>query len=133
MTTDTPTTPAIARLAMVTIDCAAPGELAAFYARVLGWEVSHSEEEYAMITSPAADTAVGFGRVEDHTPPPWPDATGSKQFHLDLSADDLPAAEAACRELGATVPDFQPGADRWRVLLDPAGHPFCISTWSADA
>jgi hypothetical protein len=31
-------------------------------------------------------------------------------------------------ELGAAKPDFQPGEDRWRVLLDPAGHPFCITT-----
>jgi hypothetical protein len=23
-------------------------------------------------------------------------------------------------------PDHQPGGDRWRVLLDPAGHPFCL-------
>ncbi|MHB1582486.1 MAG: VOC family protein [Acidimicrobiales bacterium] len=29
--------------------------------------------------------------------------------------------------LGARQPDFQSGADRWRVLLDPDGQPFCLS------
>lgn len=70
-------------------------------------------------------TTIGFGRVEGFTPPSWPDA-GAKQYHLDFRVDDLAGAEATARELGATVPDFQPGADRWRVLLDPAGHPFCL-------
>ena len=29
--------------------------------------------------------------------------------------------------LGARLADPQPDS-RWRVLLDPAGHPFCITT-----
>ncbi|GHB67583.1 hypothetical protein GCM10010347_42100 [Streptomyces cirratus] len=29
-------------------------------------------------------------------------------------------------ELGAGKSDHQPHEDRWRVLTDPAGHPFCI-------
>ena len=32
----------------------------------------------------------------------------------------------ACVELGATLPDEQPG-ETWRVLLDPSGHPFCLT------
>ena len=127
----TPGSAPTARLAMVNIDCADPRELAAFYAQVLGWQVTHDEEEYAMITGEG--TALGFGRVDGYTPPAWPDRSGVKQFHLDLSVQDLAAAETACRQLGATVPDFQPGEDRWRVLLDPAGHPFCLSGWTGDA
>jgi hypothetical protein len=23
--------------------------------------------------------------------------------------------------------DFQPAPDQWRVLLDPSGHPFCLT------
>ncbi|TXJ72992.1 VOC family protein, partial [Streptomyces lavendulae] len=42
--------------------------------------------------------------------------------------DDLAAAERRLLELGATKPEFQPGKERWTVLLDPAGHPFCITT-----
>jgi len=29
---------------------------------------------------------------------------------------------------GAVRPDFQPAPERYVVLLDPAGHPFCLST-----
>jgi hypothetical protein len=28
---------------------------------------------------------------------------------------------------GARVSEFQPDP-RWRVMLDPAGHPFCLTT-----
>jgi predicted enzyme related to lactoylglutathione lyase len=114
----------IATLAMVNLDCADPRALAAFYHGVLGWEVTYGEDAYAMLTD--GTTSIGFGRVEGFTPPRWPDADAAKRFHLDLSVEDLDAAEARCRELGAVRPEFQPGGDRWRVLLDVAGHPFCI-------
>ena len=48
--------------------------------------------------------------------------------HLDLGVDNLDTAQAAFPALGATEPASQPQPDRWRVLFDPAGHPFCIST-----
>jgi Glyoxalase-like domain len=40
----------------------------------------------------------------------------------------LDEAEAEAVRLGARLPDEQPSPDRWRVLLDPAGHPSCLST-----
>ncbi len=134
MTTDTDATPdsteatqAPARLFMVNIDCPDPRALAAFYAKLLGWETTHSEDEYAMIVGDGG--SIGFGRVENFRVPSWPDTTGSKQFHLDLGVQDLAVAEQLCLELGATVPDHQPG-ERWRVLIDPAGHPFCLAASS---
>jgi hypothetical protein len=115
---------AIASLAMVNLDCADPGALAEFYHQVLGMPITYSDGTYAMIGDGA--TNVGFGRVDGYRPPNWPDADSSKRYHLDLYADDLDEAEARCVKLGASLPDFQPGGDRWRVLLDPAGHPFCV-------
>lgn len=56
----------------------------------------------------------------------WPNQHGSKQFHLDLAVDDLDAAAARCVEFGATLPVEQP-RESWRVLLDPSGHPFCLT------
>ena len=47
------------------------------------------------------------------------------QVHLDIEVDDLEAASARARELGATLAEFQPQKDV-RVHLDPAGHPFCL-------
>ena len=55
-------------------------------------------------------------------------ATPPKQFHLDLSVDDLDAAETGrARRWARTKAEHQPEPDRWRVFLDPAGHPFCIT------
>lgn len=43
-----------------------------------------------------------------------------------LSAVTL-EAERRLLQLGATRPEYQPN-ERWRVLVDPAGHPFCLTT-----
>jgi len=115
-------TPA-ARLAMVTLDCADPEEAATFWSALLGWEIAHSEKDYAMLNGPGH--ALGFGRVEGYAAPAWPNERGSKQFHFDLAVADLDAAQERAVELGAAVADPQPG-ETWRVLLDPAGHPFCL-------
>ena len=115
---------AVAALAMVNIDCAEPVALAGFYHQILGWEITHSEDAYAMITD--GPQSIGFGRVDGYNPPRWPDPATPKQFHLDFIVEDLEKAEEACLEAGAVKPDHQPGGDRWRVLADPAGHPFCL-------
>ncbi len=67
-----------------------------------------------------------LGQVPDHHPPEWPNHRGTKQFHLDLAVDDLDAAARQCVGLGASLPAEQPG-ETWRVLLDPSGHPFCLT------
>jgi len=113
-----------ATLAMVTIDCADPAREAEFWAAALGWEVSYSDENYGMVTK--GDQRIGFGKVEGWKAPGWPNTSGTKQFHFDLAVDDLDAAATQCVELGATLPDEQPG-ETWRVLLDPSGHPFCLT------
>ena len=112
-----------ASLIMVNIDCAEPPVLAGFYSEVLGWDVTHSQDEYAMISD--GNTSIGFGQTPGYAAPTWPEGPVSKQFHLDFYVDDLADAEARALKLGATRPDFQPGAERYTVLLDPAGHPFC--------
>jgi predicted enzyme related to lactoylglutathione lyase len=115
----------IASLAMVDIDCADPGALTRFYAAVLGWDVTYSDNNYGMVSD--GKTSIGFGKVEGYQAPDWPDTGPPKRYHLDLQAADIEAAARECVGLGAVVPEFQPGGDRWRVLLDPGGHPFCIS------
>jgi predicted enzyme related to lactoylglutathione lyase len=114
----------IARLAMVTLDTADPAASAAFWSGMLGWEVTYSQGDYAMLTGPSH--ALGFGRVEGYVAPTWPNENGTKQFHFDLAVDDLDAAQEAAVALGATIADPQPG-ETWRVLLDPSGHPFCLT------
>jgi hypothetical protein len=66
-----------------------------------------------------------FQLVVDYRPPVWP---GASIVHLDLSAGervDEPAQRAIALGARAADPQLDP---RWRVLLDPAGHPFCITT-----
>ena len=119
--------PGFASLAMVNLDCTDPAALARFYGEVLGWPVVHSQDEYAMISD--GTTSIGFGQVAGYRPPSWPDGTDApKRYHLDLYVDDLDKAQARCADLGATTAREQPGADRWRVMIDPSGHPFdlCI-------
>jgi hypothetical protein len=48
-------------------------------------------------------------------------------LHLDFEVTDLDQAVAHALSLGAELPDHQP-QDTVRVLLDPAGHPFCLYT-----
>ncbi len=70
---------------------------------------------------------VGFGKVEGFRPARWPDEDGAKRFHLDLQVDDIDEATESLGGIGASQPDFQPGAGRSRVLLDPDGQPFWLT------
>jgi predicted enzyme related to lactoylglutathione lyase len=110
---------------MVNIDSADPARLARFYAAALGWEVTYSDDNYGMVEGNGIK--IGFGKIEGFRPAPWPDEAGAKRFHLDLQVDDLDEATETLCAIGASQPDFQPGAGRWRVLLDPDGQPFCLS------
>ena len=123
-TSDQVTNGAPAELRMTTLDCDDVRAEVAFWSGLLGWPVAHVQDEYGMLTGPSS--ALGFGQVPDYRPPAWPNEGGTKQFHLDLACADVAAAEALCVELGGTVPDEQPG-ETWRVVLDPAGHPFCLT------
>ena len=49
--------------------------------------------------------------------------------HLDIEVDDLERETARAVAAGARLADHQP-QEHVRVLLDPAGHPFCLYTAS---
>ena len=111
----------------VTLDCPDPLRLARFYQRITGGELVPGGADFVVLTS--ADTVrLDFQRTANHQPPPWPDPAGPLRMHLDFRVDDLDEAEARLLGLGAVRPEFQPGGDRFRVLLDPVGHPFCLVT-----
>lgn len=116
---------AVATLKMVTIDSGDARRDARFWSQLLGWQIAHEQDEYAMLVGDSG-VAIGFGTVAGHESPAWPNTNGTKQFHFDLAVDDLDEAASACEELGATIPAYQPG-ETWRVLLDPSGHPFCLT------
>ncbi|GGW42887.1 MULTISPECIES: VOC family protein [Streptomyces] len=113
-------------LRAITLDCPDPLALAAFYEQATGLEPHpESDAEFAGLTDENG-LFIGFQRVDDYQAPGWPDQTVPQQFHLDFAVEDLDRAEARLLELGAGKPDHQPGGARWRVLTDPAGHPFCL-------
>lgn len=117
---------AVARLGSVALDCSSPSTLGEFWARLLGGEVAFTSEAFVAVKTERGWLAAV--QVEGYQPPTWPGGDAPKQMHLDLAVDDLGEAEAEAVRLGATRATEQPAPDRWRVLLDPAGHPFCLST-----
>jgi glyoxalase superfamily protein len=120
---------AVGKLWSVTLDCDDPGPLATFWSELLGGKVAYTSDNFVGVELPNG-VWIGAYRIADYRRPSWPDGEPPKQFHLDLSVDDLDVAESAALELGATKADHQPEPDRWRVLLDPAGHPFCVTNMS---
>lgn len=117
--------PAIA-FRMPFIDCPDHRALAAFYADLLGGTTSDgTDDEYAVVHLPDGGL-VGLQRVEGYRPPTWPTQERGQQEHMDLAVDNLAAAKALALSLGATIAHEPPGNDRHVVMLDPAGHPFCL-------
>jgi hypothetical protein len=116
---------AIAQLAFVSLDCAEPVVLADFWAALLGGTIVHRTDDVHVVHTERGALAVV--RVPDYAPPSWPNGPTPNHMHLDLHVEDLDAAQAVAVELGAEVSAEQPGPDHWRVLLDPAGHPFCLT------
>jgi Glyoxalase-like domain len=109
-----------ARLVGISLDCPDPQRLADFYRGMLGGRQLWAKESSVGIEVPGA--VLVAQRVDSYVSPTWP---GTAIVHLDLTADDLDAAVERAVELGATMPEQRD--PRWRVLLDPAGHPFCLT------
>jgi Glyoxalase-like domain len=116
--------PALASLFAVTVDCPDPYELARFYQAFAGGELASSNDDFVTLSGGAV--RIDFQRVANLADR-WPDDDAPRRVHLDFRVDDLDRAEEELRRLGATVAEYQPGGRRFRVLFDPAGHPFCIA------
>jgi catechol 2,3-dioxygenase-like lactoylglutathione lyase family enzyme len=126
------------RVTSVTIGAPDPRELAGFYARLLGWTVTASdpplpgeppEAGWAQLRPPPGveGPRLNFEYEARYTRPVWPSAAGGQHItqHLDIEVTDLAGSVAWAREQGAALAGYQP-QDNVRVLLDPAGHPFCL-------
>jgi predicted enzyme related to lactoylglutathione lyase len=115
---------AIAMYPSFVMDCPDPGVLARFYGELLGWNVK-ADDTWGEIRPEDGGNCICFQRVDDFKAPAWPGQDVPQQMHLDVVVDDLDAGEEAVLGLGATKHPHQPGT-RFRVFLDPAGHPFCL-------
>lgn len=101
--------------------------LAYFYRDLLGWPLQTDEADWCTMQIPRASANLAFQSEEHYSPPAWPAGPGQHHMmlHLDIGASDVAGAVAAAEELGARLAQFQP-QDDVRVMLDPAGHPFCL-------
>jgi hypothetical protein len=117
---------ALGKLAAVTLDAPDPGALAEFYTALTGWKELFASDDFTYIGNSDGSQRLGFQKVTDLEVAGWP--SSKKQFHLDFSVSDLGKAEELLLSKGATKPDFQPGGDKWTVLVDPVGHPLCLTT-----
>lgn len=114
-----------------TVDCKEPYELAKFYAELLKWEIPFHDDTWACVGAPGtvqgAYPGILFQRNPDYQPPVWPDKPEAQQqmAHLDFAVNNLEEAVRYAIQCGAVMADEQ-FSDDWKVMLDPAGHPFCL-------
>ena len=105
--------------------------LAEFYRELLGWvyrdEDHDSDDTWVVIKPPSGGSGLSFQLETEHEPPTWPTErdTQQMQLHLDIGVQNLEAEVARAEGLGARRSEWQP-QDDVRVMLDPAGHPFCL-------
>ena len=105
---------------------------------MLGWPIAVEEparpgyppeDGWAQMRPP--DGKIGprlnFEYEAEYTRPVWPSEPGQQHttIHLDIAVDDLGAAVAWAIEAGAALAEYQP-QENVRVMIDPAGHPFCL-------
>ncbi len=119
-------------LGSVTIDCKDPKALSEFYIRMLQWEKIYEEEGFVSIGSSSGSVKIGFQRNVWYVPPVWPEHpdTQQQQVHLDFKMRSKEHMELMVKyaiQCGATKAAEQ-YSDLWTVMLDPAGHPFCLDT-----
>ena len=115
----------------VCLDCTDPESLAEFYAQLLGWEVTHRSSDWYQLRAPDGGVGLNIQGDARFEPPVWPEEPGrpGKQMHFEIEADDVAAAVDRAVSCGAVEAPWQPpdrDRDRLRVMLDPAGHPFCL-------
>ncbi|WP_406278677.1 VOC family protein [Embleya sp. NBC_00896] len=104
---------------MITIDCADPRTLAAWWANALGVEIAKDFGEFVIVA--ATPLLLGFQRVPE-------DKVGKNRVHVDFSTPDRPGEVERLVGLGASVvADRSVPGLAWTTMQDPAGNEFCVS------
>ena len=116
----------------VCLDCADAEELAQFYSALLGRPITARDGKgWVQMRDPDGGIGLNFQAEDWYEPPVWPEEPGAqaKMLHFEILVDDLEAAVARVVAAGGHIADDQPkdrAPERIRVMLDPAGHPFCL-------
>ena len=122
----------VGQLASISLDCPDTDLLAGFYARLLGLEEVFATPDRGVVALAGAGPMLTLMRVDQYVAPSWPEGPQHQQLHLDIAVEELDSATDAAVALGATPAKHQPAPEQWRVLLDPVGHPFCLTAVRPD-
>src|SRR3954447_11171752 len=117
------------RITSLCIDCTDADLLAAFWCRVLDWQVTEEEDGAVRIQpEPGPRQAIDFLPVPDGP------KTTKNRLHLDVNATDRDQAAELERllALGARPVDIGQGDVSWHVLADPEGNEFCLLRSTVD-
>lgn len=107
---------------MVTVDCADPHKLAAFWTAAAGYELEADHGTF-LVLCPASGEGLRMGLQQVSEP-----RVGKNRVHIDFVVADRLAEVGRLVTLGATVQDEHvvPGFS-WTVLSDPDGNEFCVA------
>ncbi|MGL5810945.1 MAG: VOC family protein [Nocardioides sp.] len=116
----------------LTLDCSDAEALGEFYSHLLGWPITARDGvAWLQLRDPAGGVGLNIQAEDAYEPPLWPEQAGrqTKMMHLEVLVDDLDAAVRLVLASGGSEALHQSvdrDPERIRVMLDPAGHPFCI-------
>jgi predicted enzyme related to lactoylglutathione lyase len=139
MSTSPDTAPVIAQVVLDTDD---PRRLAEFYRQLFGLDYREGDEpppegqpdergaDWLVLRNPGG-IQLAFQYRDDYAPPTWGEPTRPQMLHLDTvveSVEQLERQRQRAEELGGRVMyDRRDDPEEpLYVLVDPAGHPFCI-------
>jgi hypothetical protein len=109
----------------LTIDCADVKALAEFYVAGLGAEIRHRSDDVTFLE--LQGLPINLREVGAYRPPTWPSSDVPMHTHFEIVVHDPDNAAARLHQFGARLADYQdPQDSNLIVMLDPAGHPFCL-------
>jgi hypothetical protein len=109
----------------LTIDCQDPDVMARFYATLLDGRITRQDSDAAFVAG--GGLLLVFRAVPDYKAPTWPSPDVPMQSHFEFVVDDPEVVARQMLQRGATLAGHQdPDDPHIVVMLDPAGHPFCL-------
>ena len=115
-----------AEIATLVINCTDPEPMIAMYSALGAVPDERYPDHGALIIS---GITVCFQVAEDHVAPSWPTGPNPTTIHLDFFVDSVDEMELHLLQHGASKATLQPHEEHGLVvMIDPAGHPFCIGT-----
>ena len=113
----------------VVLDSDNSEKLSEFYANMLGWERMKPDDEWIIVYNKESKyfPLLTFQQIDNYKRPIWPAEEHHQQqmVHLDFHVENVEEAVEHAIMCGAKLSEIQL-EEAWRVMIDPAGHPFCI-------